>query len=237
MGRALATCVLLICARAAADPADDAYQQGRRYYDVQDWDAAITSFTEAYKLKPEARSLFNIAQSYRRKGDCTNALSFYRTYKRNYPTAENIAMVDRFITELDPCPVKPVEPPPPQQQQPGQPVQDPVQQPRPTVLVPTHPYRTHALIIAGSALVLGGTAVGFELSAQSTYRDSQGATGDEQISLWQSANTQRYIADGLALTSIAAVGVAVFLWFRAGEPRVEPVVSARGGGVQVGVDF
>src|SRR5262245_58467283 len=206
MARALVCCLLLICARAAAEPADDAYQEGRRLYDVHDWEGAIAKFKEAYKLRPEAKSLFNIAQSYRLKGDCPDALSFYRTYKRNYPDGPNQDLVERFLKELDPCPVKPAEPPPtgapPQRAQPAP------QQPA-MKITRTHPYRTASVIVGASAALLTGGALGFELLARSTYRDSQAATGDEQLSLWHSANTKRYIADGFVLTSLAAAGVAV----------------------------
>ena len=112
-------------ALAQSEPADTAYQEGRRHYDLREWDKAIEKFKEAYKLRPDAASLFNIAQSYRLKGDCVEALGIYKTYKRNYPDAQNIAAVDKFIEELTPCaneqatkpapasePIKPAQPPP-----------------------------------------------------------------------------------------------------------------------------
>lgn len=98
--------VLLVATSALAQPADPgeaAYQEGRRLYDLRDWDGAITKFKEAYKIRSDGPSLFNIAQSYRLKGDCVEALGFYKTYKRNFPSAQNIAAVDKFITELEPC--------------------------------------------------------------------------------------------------------------------------------------
>ncbi len=102
-------------AQPAPDPAAAAYQEGRRLYDIREWDQAIVKFKEAYRLQPEARSLFNIAQSYRLKGDCVEALGFYKTFKRNYPT-EQTDKVDKFIIEMDACakavrpadPIKPV---------------------------------------------------------------------------------------------------------------------------------
>jgi hypothetical protein len=101
--------VILVLASAtsvAAQPADAgevAYREGRRYYDLREWDKAIESFKEAYRIRSDAASLFNIAQSYRLKGDCVEALGFYRTYKRNFPQAPNLDRVDAFITELEPC--------------------------------------------------------------------------------------------------------------------------------------
>jgi hypothetical protein len=62
---------------ALADPAEDAYQRGRSHYDLHEWDQAIAEFKEAYRIRSDAASLFNIAQSYRLKGDCAQAACFY----------------------------------------------------------------------------------------------------------------------------------------------------------------
>ena len=92
--------------------ADTALSEGRRLYDLQEWDQAIVKFKEAYRLRADAPSLFNIAQSYRLKGDCANAASFYKTFKRNFPKEKNLEKVDKFITEMEACTksgIKPVE--------------------------------------------------------------------------------------------------------------------------------
>ena len=109
MLRAWWVCIgLLVASPVAAQPASAptgaaAYADGRRFYDLREWDKAIERFKEAYKLEPTPASLFNIAQSYRLKGDCEEALGFYRTYRRNYASAGNVAQVDAFITDLEPC--------------------------------------------------------------------------------------------------------------------------------------
>jgi tetratricopeptide (TPR) repeat protein len=140
-----------------AGTADAAYEEGRRLYDLREWDQAIAKFKEAYRLKPEAKSLFNIAQSFRLKGDCVEALNFYRTFKRNFPKEKNVPKVDRFIIELEPCAktqagrpaptvVSAVQPEPrprkpepaPRKPQPGQPA--PVQpQPQPVIQAEPQP--------------------------------------------------------------------------------------------------
>ena len=86
--------------------ADAALEEGRKLYNVQDWDAAIAKFKEAYTLRPDAASLFNIAQSYRLKGDCAAAAIQYRTYRRSYPNEKNIDKVEKFIVEMDDCAAK-----------------------------------------------------------------------------------------------------------------------------------
>src|SRR5262245_34921318 len=96
--------MLAVASRTAhADPGEDAYREGRRLYDLQEWDQAIEKFKLAYKLRADAASLFNIAQAYRLKGDCPQASRTYKAYKRNFPTAPNIANVDKFIEQLEPC--------------------------------------------------------------------------------------------------------------------------------------
>ncbi|MBA3396449.1 MAG: hypothetical protein H0T89_27710 [Deltaproteobacteria bacterium] len=137
-------------AQPAPDPAAAAYIEARRLYDIKEWDQAIVKFKESYRLKPEARSLFNIAQAYRLKGDCVEAVSFYRTFKRNYP-AEQTEKVDKFIVELEPCakqqaanrpavtPVTPVTPVPVTEPPKPDPKSDPKPDPNATVTTPPKP--------------------------------------------------------------------------------------------------
>jgi tetratricopeptide (TPR) repeat protein len=83
--------------------ADAALAEGRRLYDLQEWDKAIAKFKEAYSLREDAAALFNIAQSYRLKGDCAQAASFYKTFKRKFPDEKNIDKVEKFIVDMDTC--------------------------------------------------------------------------------------------------------------------------------------
>ncbi len=109
--------------------ADAALSEGRRLYDLQEWDQAIVKFKEAYRLRADAPSLFNIAQSYRLKGDCGSSASFYKTFKRNFPKEKNIDKVDKFITEMEACAktgIKPVDPVKPDPVKPDPVTADPV---------------------------------------------------------------------------------------------------------------
>lgn len=85
---------------AAPTAADTALTEGRRLYDLQEWDAAIEKFKESYRLRADAPALFNIAQAYRLKGDCAQAASFYKTFKRNFPRERS---VDNFIAAMEEC--------------------------------------------------------------------------------------------------------------------------------------
>ena len=51
--------VCLLAHAASADPAEDAYQEGLRLYDLREWEAAIAKFKETYKLRSDPASLFN----------------------------------------------------------------------------------------------------------------------------------------------------------------------------------
>jgi tetratricopeptide (TPR) repeat protein len=135
----LAIAALLVAGTAAADPAADAYEEGRRLYDLREWDQAIAKFKEAYRLRPEPKSMFNIAQAYRLKGDCGEAIQFYRTYKRNFPAEKNIAKVDKFIEELEACAKQERKPAPAPDKQPS-PTKQPTKQ---IVTPPPVPTETH----------------------------------------------------------------------------------------------
>ena len=73
------------------------------------------------------------------------------------------------------------------------------------------------LVVGAGAIVLGGIAIGFEVSARSTYDDAQKEPDDiKQKSLWHSADNKRYAAQGFGIAGVAAAGVAVWLYLRTG---------------------
>jgi len=184
--------------------ADAAYQEARRLYDLREWDAAIAKFKEAYRIRPDAPSLFNIAQSNRLKGDCTEALNFYKTYKRNFPKEKNIDKVDKFIADMEACakagPVKtePVKTEPvttePVKTEPvttepvtTEPVKtEPVKTepvvitPKPDPGPPVHsdpgkPKRVVGLVAGGLGVASLGASVFFGLRARSASKDAESA--------------------------------------------------------------
>jgi hypothetical protein len=74
------------------------------------------------------------------------------------------------------------------------------------------------LALGGAALALAGGAVGFELWSGTAYDQSKRELDDaKQQSLWHSANTRRYVAEGLGVASIACAGVAVWFYLKSGE--------------------
>lgn len=78
------------------------------------------------------------------------------------------------------------------------------------------------IAVGAGALVLGGAAIGFELSGRSKYDDAKKETMDQdrRDSLQDQANTRRYVAEVLGVAAVGAAGVAVYLYVRGrGEHR------------------
>jgi hypothetical protein len=99
--------VALVCALAGVVHADnkeaakEAYSEGKRHYDLGEYDAALTAFKKAYLNYEEPVFLFNIAQCYRALGDRPAAVRSYRAFLRNWPKAPNREQVERIVAELD----------------------------------------------------------------------------------------------------------------------------------------
>ena len=183
MTRIVFVLCLVVATHAAADtpddPAEAAYREGRRLYDLREWDLAIAKFREAYRLRPDAPSLYNIAQSYRLKRDCMEALGFYKTYKRNYPDAPNLEQVDKFITELQPCADQAAAAKANQNPTPKSVAVAPVEpQPAPAPSRVDTRRRTLGLVVTGAGVAaLGG---GFVLGALARSRANEVETGGDR---------------------------------------------------------
>jgi len=108
---------------------------------------------------------------------------------------------------------------------------EPAAEPRATGAESTEPARRSRVVpfvLGGAAIVLAGGAVGFELSARSTYDKSKAEVDNaKQDSLWHSANTRRYVAAGLGIAAVAGAGAAVWLYVRDSRSETPPVHAAR----------
>ena len=91
---------------AAAEAARELYDRASRHHELREYDQAIEACRAGYKLWPLPGFLFNIAQAYRLKGDCAEALEFYRSYLRADPAARNRAKVEAFMAEMARCRAK-----------------------------------------------------------------------------------------------------------------------------------
>jgi tetratricopeptide (TPR) repeat protein len=76
------------------------YERAVSHYNLDEFEPALAEFREAYREKPDASFLFNIAQCHRKLGQREAALDFYRKDLRSVPDAPNRADVERVIADL-----------------------------------------------------------------------------------------------------------------------------------------
>ncbi|HSN25890.1 MAG TPA: hypothetical protein VLT45_06375, partial [Kofleriaceae bacterium] len=103
----------------------------------------------------------------------------------------------------------------------------------PVVEPALEPARSKAMplaLTAGAVMLLGGS-LGFELWGESTYDDAKKEPDPaKQDSLWSSANTKRYVAEGMLGAGIAVGAVAVWMWLRHPEATEKVAVTPLAGG-------
>jgi hypothetical protein len=86
---------------------------------------------------------------------------------------------------------------------------------------PSRP-RVVPIALASGAVVLLGSALGFELWGRADYDEAEAERDDaRQTSLWRSARTKRYLAQGVAVAGVGCAGVAVWLWLRGERDQVD----------------
>ncbi len=81
------------------------YLEGRKKYDLGDFQKAVENFKKAYEELPDGAFLFNIAQSYRQLDDCKQSLFFYKRFlsvKKDAPAATKTE-VEGHIKVLEGC--------------------------------------------------------------------------------------------------------------------------------------
>src|ERR1043165_7663784 len=115
--------ILLLATPALAQPTPDdraraktLFDDGSSEYRAGHYDRAIELFQDAYKLSHAPGLLFNIAQAYRLKGACAQALEYYQRSLDEDTTADNRAEMQDRVTEMQACvnakPPAPAPPPP-----------------------------------------------------------------------------------------------------------------------------
>jgi tetratricopeptide (TPR) repeat protein len=82
---------------AAPKTAKDFYMSALSHYNLSEWQQALDDFREAYRLKPDAAFLFNIAQCHKQLHHYREAATFYRAYRREGGTND----VESMIVEMD----------------------------------------------------------------------------------------------------------------------------------------
>jgi tetratricopeptide (TPR) repeat protein len=103
VGMILMILAVLVAPAAAEDRAlaRQAYSEGTKFYDLNQFAEALEAFKRAYWNYEEPVFLFNIAQCHRALGHKSDALGFYRSYLRKAPDAPNRDDVQRIITDLE----------------------------------------------------------------------------------------------------------------------------------------
>jgi tetratricopeptide (TPR) repeat protein len=81
--------------------AGQAFARGMKQYQAKEYAKAIVEFESGYKLIPQPVFLYNIAQAHRLSGESEKALSMYRRYLRESPSAPNRAEVEERISALE----------------------------------------------------------------------------------------------------------------------------------------
>jgi hypothetical protein len=98
-----------------------------------------------------------------------------------------------------------------------------------TVTPAAAPSRAVPIAVGAGAVVLLGGALVFDLWGDSTYNDAKAEMTSQahRDSLYDSANTKRYVALGLGVGGIAAAGVATWLFLRGGHDESSTAQAVR----------
>jgi tetratricopeptide (TPR) repeat protein len=103
----VALTLLALGALAASAEAEDkaaarqAFVQGSKYYDLQQYADALDAFKRAYWNYEDPVIIYNIAQCHRALGHKKEAVDFYRSYLRKSADARNRQDVEKIVAELN----------------------------------------------------------------------------------------------------------------------------------------
>jgi hypothetical protein len=88
-----------------ADPkkeqAKQFFETGKRFYEMQNWRAAIDQFKQAAAILPSPILDYNIAICYEKLGKPRPAVKYYQRYLQQLPKADNRAEVEAKIAALE----------------------------------------------------------------------------------------------------------------------------------------
>jgi tetratricopeptide (TPR) repeat protein len=203
--------------------AEKLYEEAVRHYNVGDYDLAIVRFKESYVLFPAPLLLFNVAQAYRLKGDCPQALRSYRAYLREEPDPPNkdkVTEAIRICEEKKPAPVEP-EPSPPVEPKPASTETRSLPPARPVTAAPiakrsaphTRPgsgrgMRVVGLSVAAAGLAAAGTGAWLGMRAASDAEAIDSFDGEWNRS-WEEREARQRRDATLGPALLAAGGAAV----------------------------
>ncbi len=226
-------CVIVLAhagvARAQSQPADRSAEaqrlaeQGLSYYKIGKYPEAITFFEQAYLLQPVPGLLYNLAQAYRLKGDCAEALRAYRGYLRDDPGSPQRTVVEAHIAEMEKCKTRVVEPP--AQTQPAS--------------VPVHPppaargggLRTIGIVTMAAGAVLGLVGAYFAIQSANAASDvnaflAAGGTWnhdiDDRDAEGRRDQTLAIVFSAVGAVAVVGGGVVWIAGWREGSDEAQP---------------
>ncbi|MBI4509483.1 MAG: hypothetical protein HY698_07585 [Deltaproteobacteria bacterium] len=245
---ALAVVAVLACSSLVAWGAPDAkkrqeearalYQEGDKFFKLAEYDKAIQAFKKSFLLSNAPLLLFNIAQAYRLKGDCAQAIRFYQNYLNEDPNPTNKKDVEVAMgqcaaptakgPDTDAAANAPVE-------SVGQRAQETidigsregpeigaapvVQEPKPAAEVrdlPGRSLRLAGLIVAGAGMAMAGTGIYLGLDAhatESSVEEHEGPWDPVDEERERSAKKKSFVASLLTAGGIAAIAGGGALYY------------------------
>src|SRR5262245_56971133 len=218
--------------------------QGLRHYQNGEHDAAIESFMASYALSNNPGLLYNVAQAYRLKGDCSHAKDYYERYLAAVPTSALKPSVDERIAELKECSQAVAKPP-----EAGKAREAPASvrgaAPQSSsgaaniaahteTAAPSRWARPAVIGTAAAAALLAGVGVVFAIDAHAS--ESRLESRYESIGVWDDAAQQELEAGRryktLSIVSLVgagiSAGVAVWLGLRGGHPASNVALGVDG---------
>ncbi len=79
------------------------YEEGQRYFRIADYGPAIERLKAAYLKAPLPELLYDLGQAFRLKGDCAEALSFYRRFAAAAPPGPRLERTKARIADMEQC--------------------------------------------------------------------------------------------------------------------------------------
>ncbi len=207
------------------------YLEGKRYYDVADYDKAIEIWKQAYVMANAPMLLFNIGQAYRLKGDCTNAMRFYTNYEREAGAAER-SELEQAKARCNPQPTE-ATPPTTYPTQSGAGDIDLRDEPRGVTYVDHGgSLRTAGLVTGIGGALLVGTGIYFGERARSDARKVEDFRGEWTPAQRDLERSGQHAATWSAITlatGVAAIAGGALLYYRGVQrQRVEVAIHPSG---------
>ena len=84
----------------SASAADHA-KRAQTAYDLQDWATAVNEYQLAYQFDQKPEYLWGLAQAQRLSGDCTKAISTYKSYRRGDVTQNQATAAELLVTKCE----------------------------------------------------------------------------------------------------------------------------------------